>query len=47
MKNNPKYENINMSEFSIDFNLNDMDNLRDIKRKIHNQVIDIISNAIK
>lgn len=47
MKNNPKYENINMSDFSIDFNLNEIDNLRDIKRKIHDYFINIIVNAIK
>lgn len=47
MKNNPKYENINMSDFSIDFNLNEIDNLRDIKRKIHDHIINIIVNAIK
>lgn len=47
MKSNPKYEHINLSDFDMDFNLNEIDNLRDIKRKIHNQIINIIINTIK
>lgn len=46
MKDNPKYENINLSDFHININLNEIDNLRDIQRKIYDQIIDILINTI-
>ena len=47
MKNNQKYDNINLFDFNMDFNLNEIDNLRDIQRKIYDQVINIIINTIQ
>lgn len=47
MKNNAKYDNINLLDFNMDFNLNEIDNLRDIQRKIYDQVINIIINTIQ
>ena len=47
MKNNSKYDNINLLDFNMDFNLNEINNLRDIQRKIYNQVINIIINTIQ
>lgn len=45
MANNPKYETINLSDLKITFNLNEIDNLRDIQRKIYDQVINLIINT--
>lgn len=47
MKNNPKYETINLSDLHIDFNLDEIDNLRDLQRRIYDQIIDIINNTIQ
>lgn len=46
MENNPKYENIDLSDFNITFNLNEIDNLRDIQREIYNQIINNLINTI-
>ena len=42
MRENQKYENIDLSTLKLDINLNEISNLRDIKRKIHEQIINFI-----
>ena len=46
MKNVPKYKNINLADFDMDFNLKEIDNLRDIQRKIYDQILNILINTI-
>jgi len=47
MKTNEKYKHINLSEFQIDFDLNEIDNLRDIQRKIYDQIINLVIETDK
>ena len=42
MNNNSKYNCIDLRNFKLEFDLSEINNLRDIKRKLHNQIINII-----
>ena len=46
MMKNPKYKDIDLSDFNLNFNLDEINNLRDIQRKLYDQLIEIIIKDI-
>ena len=47
MVKNPKYKNIDLSDFNLNFNLDEINNLRDIQRRVYGQIIEIVIRDIE